>query len=127
MRFGRFRLAPLACLLLAACLLVLAGCGGSSADDGGQAGGSGDGGAGSGSGYVDWPIFGRVTERTHYLPAERRVLDPPLKEAWSINTHALIEFPPAIHDGVAYLINKYGNGKAVRLRDRKVKAVGEDL
>jgi outer membrane protein assembly factor BamB len=48
------------------------------------------------------------------------VLDPPLRQAWSINTHALIEFPPAIHDGVAYVINKYGNGKAVRLRDRKV-------
>jgi outer membrane protein assembly factor BamB len=64
-----------------------------------------------------------VPERTHYLPddpADRIDLDPPLKQAWSINTHALIEFPPAIHQGVAYLINKYGNGKAVRLRDRKV-------
>ena len=50
----------------------------------------------------------------------RGLLEPPLKQAWSINTHALIEFPPAIHDGVAYVINKYGNGKAVRLRDRKV-------
>jgi outer membrane protein assembly factor BamB len=74
--------------------------------------------AGSG-GYVDWPQFGRVPARTHYLPARERALDPPLKQAWSINTHALIEFPPAIHDGVAYVINKYGNGKAVRLRDRK--------
>ena len=72
------------------------------------------------SGYVDWPQFGRVPARTHYLPEDKRALDPPLKEAWSINTHALIEFPPAIHDGVAYVINKYGNGKAVRLRDRKV-------
>ncbi|HWO83854.1 MAG TPA: PQQ-binding-like beta-propeller repeat protein [Solirubrobacterales bacterium] len=61
-----------------------------------------------------------MPERTHYLPAEDKALDPPLKEAWSVNTHALIEFPPAIHDGVAYVINKYGNGKAVRLRDRKV-------
>jgi prepilin-type processing-associated H-X9-DG protein len=40
--------------------------------------------------------------------------------AVSIDTHALIEFPPAIHGGVAYLINKYGNGKAVRLRDHEV-------
>lgn len=72
------------------------------------------------SGYVDWPQFGRVPERTHYLRAGERALDPPLKQAWSINTHALIEFPPAIHNGVAYVINKYGNGKAVRLRDRKV-------
>jgi outer membrane protein assembly factor BamB len=74
----------------------------------------------SSGGYIDWPQFGRVPARTHYLPEDERALDPPLKEAWSINTHALIEFPPAIHDGVAYVINKYGNGKAVRLRDRKV-------
>jgi outer membrane protein assembly factor BamB len=74
----------------------------------------------SGSSYVDWPLFGRIPERTHYLPAKAKALDPPLKQAWSINTHALIEFPPAVHDGVAYVINKYGNGKAVRLKDRKV-------
>jgi hypothetical protein len=70
---------------------------------------------------VPWPLFGRVPERTHYLPAPpRRALDPPLREAWSINTHALIEFPPAVAGGVAYLVNKYGNAKAVRLSDRKI-------
>ncbi|MGN6253659.1 MAG: outer membrane protein assembly factor BamB family protein [Solirubrobacterales bacterium] len=94
-------------------LAVLAGCGGSGGSSGGAS-------SSSSSGYVDWPLFGRIPERTHYLPAHARALDPPLKEAWSIDTHALIEFPPAIHDGVAYVINKYGNGKAVRLRDRKV-------
>ncbi|MFL5897353.1 MAG: PQQ-binding-like beta-propeller repeat protein [Solirubrobacterales bacterium] len=94
--------------------LLLAGCGGS---EGSGAKGSGEAGSG---GYIDWPLFGRVPARTHYLPADERALDPPLRQAWSINTHALIEFPPAIHDGVAYVINKYGNGKAVRLRDRKV-------
>jgi outer membrane protein assembly factor BamB len=88
---------------------------------GGCGGGSSEAGAFSkGSGYVDWPVFGRVPERTHYLPAHKRVLDPPLREAWSINTHALIEFPPAVAGGVAYLVNKYGNAKAVRLSDRKV-------
>jgi outer membrane protein assembly factor BamB len=60
-----------------------------------------------------------VPERTHYLPDEGRALDPPLREAWSINTHALIEFPPAVADGIAYVVNKYGNARAVRLRDRK--------
>jgi outer membrane protein assembly factor BamB len=95
--------------------LALAACGGG--DPGATA--SSDGSEPS-SGYVDWPMFGRVPARTHYLPAQSASLDPPLKQAWSINTHALIEFPPAIHDGVAYVINKYGNGKAVRLRDRKV-------
>lgn len=97
-------------------VLLLAGCGGS---DEGETGASASEIA-SGSGYVDWPLFGRVPQRTHYLATEGRALDPPFKQAWSINTHALIEFPPAIHDGVAYVINKYGNGKAVRLSDRKV-------
>src|SRR6478736_320199 len=69
---------------------------------------------------LDWPLFGRLPERTHYLPAERRALDPPLREAWSVDTHALIEFPPAIAGGVAYVVNKFGNAKAVRLHDRKV-------
>jgi outer membrane protein assembly factor BamB len=70
---------------------------------------------------VPWPLFGRVPERTHYLPAPpRRTLDPPLREAWSISTHALIEFPPAVAGGNAYVVNKYGSTKAVRLSDRKI-------
>jgi hypothetical protein len=101
---------------LAAFALALAGCGGS--DDEATTASNKD--PASGASFIDWPLFGRVPERTHYLPAKSKVLDPPLKQAWSINTHALIEFPPAIHDGVAYVINKYGNGKAVRLDDRKV-------
>jgi outer membrane protein assembly factor BamB len=115
MQVGISRRLVIACLALTLALVAgLAGCGGSD--------GSSDGSSGSvsQSGYVDWPFFGRIPERTHYLPAGQRALDPPLKEAWSISTHALIEFPPAIHNGVAYVINKYGNGKAVRLRDRKV-------
>jgi outer membrane protein assembly factor BamB len=106
----------IACLLLA---LLVVGCGGSNSTAGGSASPE-DASETSSSALVDWPLFGRVPQRTHYLPDERRTLDPPLRQVWSINTHALIEFPPAIHDGVAYVINKYGNGKAVRLRDRKV-------
>ena len=109
----RMRSSAALALSVAAAGMLLAGCG--VADDPDATAGS----AGS-AGYVDWPLFGRVPARTHYLPDERRALEPPLKQAWSINTHALIEFPPAIHDGVAYVINKYGSGKAVRLRDRKV-------
>ncbi len=104
--------------LLAACLvsvLCLAGAG---------CGGGPDSGATSANAdeapLIDWPLFGRVPQRTHYLPNEGRELDPPLREAWSVNTHALIEFPPAIAGGVAYVANKYGNAKAIRLRDRKV-------
>jgi outer membrane protein assembly factor BamB len=102
-------------------LFLLAALGALSAS--GCSGGSGDGSsnsAGSGAPLIDWPLFGRVPERTHYLPAEGRDLDPPLREAWSVDTHALIEFPPAVAGGVAYLANKYGTTRAVRLRDHKV-------
>jgi outer membrane protein assembly factor BamB len=94
---------------------VLAACG-DSGDD------STDAAAPSAAGVplIDWPVFGRIPERTHYLAAKRKALDPPLREAWSINTHALIEFPPAVAGGVAYVVNKFGNAKAVRLEDRKV-------
>ena len=112
MRAAISRVLAAGCLALV--VAILAGCG--SGDSGATASSEG---SGSG-GYVDWPLFGRVPARTHYLPDEKRALDPPLKQAWSVNTHALIEFPPAIHDGIAYVINKYGNGKAVRLRDRKI-------
>ena len=98
-----------ALLVLAAGLGVLVGCasGGSSASS-------------SQAALVPWSLFGRVPERTQYLPTGERFLDPPLKEAWSISTHALIEFPPAVAGGVAYVVNKYGNAKAVRLGDRKI-------
>jgi outer membrane protein assembly factor BamB len=120
MRSGRrhWAAACAACLALALAAIALAGCGGSAGSGGSE--GEDVTATGSDAGYVDWPYFGRVPERTYYLPEEKRLLDPPLRQAWEINTHALIEFPPAIHGGVAYLINKYGNAKAIRLRDRKV-------
>jgi len=69
---------------------------------------------------ASWPFFGRVPQRTHYLGGPIEDLDPPFKVLWHINTHALIEFPPAIFGGVAYLVNKYGNVYAVRLKDKKI-------
>jgi outer membrane protein assembly factor BamB len=107
--------ATLLCLTAVACGLALGACGdsGEGTEGGGQA-------AARKAPLVDWPLFGRIPERTHYLAATRRDLDPPLREAWRINTHALIEFPPAVAHGVAYVVNKYGNVKAVRLRDRIV-------
>jgi outer membrane protein assembly factor BamB len=94
-----------------ACALAAAGCGD------GASGARGDSAAPP---LVDWPLFGRVPARTHYLPAAGRDLDPPLAEAWAIDTHALIEFPPAVAGGVAYVANKYGDLRAVRLRDHRV-------
>jgi outer membrane protein assembly factor BamB len=69
---------------------------------------------------ASWPHFGRVPQRTHYLGSPIRDLDPPFKVLWHINSHALIEFPPAVYGGVAYLVNKYGNVLAVRLADKEI-------
>ncbi len=112
---GRMRLRT--GLLLAWLVLVLglvAGCG-SDQETGGSPKAAGSG----GQQLVDWPTFGRVPERTQYLPTDRRELDPPLREDWSIDTHGLIEFPPAVADGVAYVVNKFGNLHAVSLDDHK--------
>ncbi|HYC80818.1 MAG TPA: hypothetical protein VEB65_03470, partial [Solirubrobacterales bacterium] len=49
---------------------------------------------------ASWPHFGRVPQRTHYLGSPVRDLDPPFKVLWHINSHALIEFPPAVYGGV---------------------------
>jgi outer membrane protein assembly factor BamB len=139
MRHHRPKNSPHALLIylaVAGLLALLAGCGSSGGSEtSGAAGGTGKEGSGSEPGempalslqpgFVEWPYFGRVPERTHYLPddkVDRIELDPPLRQAWSVSTHGLIEFPPAIHHGVGYVINKYGNGKAVRLRDHKVIA-----
>ena len=99
---------------MVALLALLAGCGGSG-DGTSAAGGppaqadataAAQQAAETAPGPDDWPFFGRVPQRTHYLPEPERPLDPPFKQVWSLNTHALIEFPPAIHNGVAYVINK---------------------
>ena len=64
-------------LTVLACGLALAACGAS-----GEEGEGGSTTASSEPPLVEWPLFGRVPERTHYLPAEGRALDPPLREAW---------------------------------------------
>ncbi|HET8863807.1 MAG TPA: PQQ-binding-like beta-propeller repeat protein [Solirubrobacterales bacterium] len=126
MGFGGQQRAAVAVAFAAVALVLAAVAFGTGVVDRGQSGSGGRSGEGSAAGgengarLIDWPLFGRVPERTHYLADEARDLDPPLREAWSINTHALIEFPPAIADGVAYIANKYGNARAIRLRDHRV-------
>ncbi|HVY96171.1 MAG TPA: PQQ-binding-like beta-propeller repeat protein [Solirubrobacterales bacterium] len=114
--------AGFAAALILLLLLLAAGCGGGSGSDTGTAAAPdrSQGRSDSDVAEADWPYFGRVPQRTHYLPIPLSELHPPLREAWSINTHALIEFPPAIAGGVAYLVNKYGNTMAVRIRDHEV-------
>ncbi len=68
---------------------------------------------------TDWPLFGRTEQRTQFLPAPDN-LNPPLRQLWQFNDRALLEFPPAIFDGVAYLADKYGDVRAIRLSDQKV-------
>src|SRR5688572_23991366 len=94
----------LAVLGLAICVALLAavGCGGSGEKGGDEDGGSGSGEAGAtGAPPVDWTLFGRIPARTHYLAAAAH-FNPPLRREWSFNTRGLIEFPPAVHDGIAY-------------------------
>ncbi len=106
----------LACLAVGAALFAL-GCG---SDNGLEPSAGGDQTPGlTGAASGDWLRFGRNLQRTHYLPALPR-LNPPLKKIWSFSDRALIEFPPALHDGVAYLADKYGNVRALRLSDQKV-------
>ena len=105
-------------LVLAACAVLVAagGCG-----DGEGGGGDIESRIGTSAGPppVDWTLFGRIPARTHYLAAPER-FNPPLRRVWSFNTRGLIEFPPAVHRGIAYVANKYGDVRAVDLTTRKV-------
>jgi outer membrane protein assembly factor BamB len=67
------------------------------------------------AGNGDWSFFGRVAARTHSLPAKG--LDPPLKEVWTYDDGVLLEFPPALADGVLYLTDKAGDIRALRASD----------
>src|ERR1700759_546085 len=82
--------------LIVAFALAIAGCGGGSSSSGTSSpstvGGATTGTSSTSSpegapkkvpaltlepGPVDWPFFGRVPQRTHYLPANRGVVDRP--------------------------------------------------
>lgn len=92
---------------LLACPVLFAGCGSGQGESGGSESAADDAG-----GDVSWLMFGRVAQRTHALPGGKD-LNPPLKKAWSFSDRVLIEFPPALHDGAAYLADKYGNVRAI--------------
>jgi outer membrane protein assembly factor BamB len=101
-------------LLVAAVAGAIAGCGG-----GGQAAGGGDPEAGKTSlGSVDWPYFGRVPERTHYIA---EAPDPPFRFGWVFWAHQLIEFPPAIAGDAMFLVNKTGEVYALGTGTGKVR------
>lgn len=106
----------LAGLFLAIPLLALGACGG---DDSPKPDGPTGEQAKIETGPDNWPHFGRESQRTHYLAGPDK-LNPPLKQRWSFSDRVLIEFPPALHQGIAYLADKYGDVRALRLSDQKV-------
>jgi len=102
------------CLALFACLLILAagGCAGSGSD--GPSGGAATSGASAPE--ADWPIFGRVPERTQYIADAP---DPPFHYLWQFFARQLIEFPPVLEDGRLFVVNKTGRVFALRAADGK--------
>lgn len=105
-----------AAVLAVAAVFLLGGCG---SDEDGNSGVEAGKPNETPAGKVNWLMFGRVPQRTHSL-TQYKNLDPPLEQAWKFSDRVLIEFPPAIHDGVAYLADKYGNVRAIRTTDHKV-------
>lgn len=67
------------------------------------------------SGEINWPLFGREPVRNHFLGGKD--LDPPFKELWSYDDAVLLEFPPALADGVLYLTDKAGDIRALKASD----------
>jgi outer membrane protein assembly factor BamB len=99
--------------LLALLALVAAGCGGSDDSDDTKKGAAGhQQAADESSDLEDWPMFGRIKTRTQHLSGSD--LNPPLKETWAYQEGVLIEFPPALYDGVLYLADKAGDVRAIR-------------
>ena len=112
------RLRVLGLLFVLVLTAVLAGCDGSDSDSSTTSGGptaSGTGGAET-SEDVDWPYFGRVEERTHYIADAP---DPPFHERWEFFAGQLLEFPPAIEDGFLFVVNKTGEVYVVEIKTGK--------
>jgi outer membrane protein assembly factor BamB len=54
---------------------------------------------------VDWPLFGYDLQRLRYLPSGLR---PPFRTMWTFHGRHLLEFPPAVAYGRAYIANNPG-------------------
>jgi outer membrane protein assembly factor BamB len=60
---------------------------------------------------VDWPTFGYDARRLHYLPTGMR---PPFRIEWTFRARHLLEFPPAVAYGRAFIANNPGTLFAVQ-------------
>ena len=54
---------------------------------------------------VDWPTYGYDARRLRYLPSR---LQPPFRVQWTFRARHLLEFPPAVAYGRAYIANNPG-------------------
>jgi len=54
---------------------------------------------------VDWPMYGYDDQRLRYLPSPLR---PPFRVEWTFRGRHLLEFPPAVAYGRAYIANNPG-------------------
>ena len=114
----------IALLVALGCVALLAGCGGSDSDSTSTASKStSTGSAATGTGDeagdatdVDWPYFGRVEERTHYIADAP---DPPFHMLWEFFAKQLIEFPPVLQDGYVFVVNKTGDVYVVNVKTGK--------
>ncbi len=60
---------------------------------------------------VDWPMYGYDEQRLRYLPSRLR---PPFRAQWTFRARHLLEFPPAVAYGRAYIANNPGVLTAVQ-------------
>jgi hypothetical protein len=106
-----------AALIVATIAAASSGCGG-----GGnattRAAGPGQSGKSAVPAPVDYPYFGRVPERTHYVP---HAPDPPFKFDWVFWAKQLLEFPPSVVGNSMFVVNKAGTTFDVRTSDGKVR------
>ena len=101
---------------VAALALAIAGCGGGGDSDEGSSGDSK--GSSGGSQATNWPLFGRIPSRTHYLAGDH--LDPPLKQVWEFEMPTLLEFPPVLVGERLFVADKSGEIVALDTANGKV-------
>jgi outer membrane protein assembly factor BamB len=66
---------------------------------------------------IDWPLYGYDPQRLRYLPSRLR---PPFRAEWTFHARHLLEFPPAVAYGRAYIANNPGVVYAVQAATGRV-------
>ena len=66
---------------------------------------------------IDWPTFAYDPRRLHFLPSR---LAPPFRVAWTFHGRHLLEFPPAVAYGRAYIASNPGVLYAVQAATGRV-------